>query len=276
MKELYRKFLYIPKCGKVPEKVMLVRIGIAIAFILMCLVAMSVSAYAFFTSTFTSAPSIIQSAVYQLEVVPNGFEEQDGVYTLTNSATDAVKTFDFTIKPTMQSNASVGYAKIIINDGEKELEIFTAPIWTNTENGPVFRNFGVDVYPNSTVTMQVISQWGSCSSETVAEGGLLVDLTYIAPIIEEEEEPQEDETTQEPDATPDAEKETEPEKEEQTPPDDTQTPPVGDDENNLNTPDPSTPPADAEDEEESADGEQPDDTDDGSQSEDATSDPVTE
>ncbi|MBR6792790.1 MAG: hypothetical protein IKM48_00350 [Clostridia bacterium] len=278
MKELYLNFLHIPKGGKVPEKVMLARIAISIAFILMCLAAMSVSAYAFFTSTVTSPASVIQSAVYQLEVIPNGFEEQDGVYPLSNDA-NAVKTFDFTIKPTEQSNAKVGYAKIIIDDGETKLEIFTAPIWTDSEKGPVSRSFAVDVAPKSAVTMTVISQWGSCSAATVAEGGVLIDLPDVTPIIEEEET----NDPQEPAVTPDTETKQEGEG---------QTTPADDTEDIPSTSEPSVPPSDTEKEKTETEdtstddapteGAQPTDPQpdpdngEGVQTEDTPTDPVTE
>ena len=44
MRKLYEKFFYIPKHGKVRDNVMLVRSALTLAIMVVCLIAMSVTA----------------------------------------------------------------------------------------------------------------------------------------------------------------------------------------------------------------------------------------
>ena len=54
MRKLYNEFFYIPKHGKVREKVMLTRLTMTITIVIMCLAAMSITAYAYFSYNITS------------------------------------------------------------------------------------------------------------------------------------------------------------------------------------------------------------------------------
>ena len=49
MKKLYNEFFYVPKYGKVKEKVMLMRTALTVVIMVVCLFAMSLTAYAYFS-----------------------------------------------------------------------------------------------------------------------------------------------------------------------------------------------------------------------------------
>ena len=68
MKKLFNEFFYIPKYGKVREKVMLAHLASTITIVALCLVAMSIIAYAYFSSDVTSGTNIIRSATFKTEV----------------------------------------------------------------------------------------------------------------------------------------------------------------------------------------------------------------
>ena len=68
MRKLYNEFFYIPKHGKVREKVMLTRIAMTVTIVIMCLAAMSITAYAYFSYNITSGSNIIRSATFKTEV----------------------------------------------------------------------------------------------------------------------------------------------------------------------------------------------------------------
>jgi len=68
MKALYQEFFRIPKTGHIPEKNLLIRLTISILFMILCLTANGITAYAFFNHTITSGMNTIQSAGYDLEV----------------------------------------------------------------------------------------------------------------------------------------------------------------------------------------------------------------
>ncbi len=68
MRKLYNEFFHIPKHGKIRDKVMLTRVVMAAIVILMCLVVMSVSAYAYFSCNITSSSSLIKVAHFETSV----------------------------------------------------------------------------------------------------------------------------------------------------------------------------------------------------------------
>ena len=69
MKDLYKKYLYIPdeKEGKVSEKVLLTRIALGVLFILLCLSNLAFVALAHFDSTASSGKTPLVSACYDLD-----------------------------------------------------------------------------------------------------------------------------------------------------------------------------------------------------------------
>ena len=68
MRKLYNEFFYIPKHGKVREKVMLTRIAMTVTIVIMCLAAMSITAYAYFSYNITSGSNTIKAASFYTDV----------------------------------------------------------------------------------------------------------------------------------------------------------------------------------------------------------------
>lgn len=68
MKKIYEEFLKIPKNEKIREKVLMTRISLSIVIMVLCLGAMGITAYAYFSCNITSAVTTIQSARYELNV----------------------------------------------------------------------------------------------------------------------------------------------------------------------------------------------------------------
>lgn len=68
MRKLFNEFFYIPKHGKVREKVMLTRLTMTITIVIMCLAAMSITAYAYFSYNVTSGFNTIKSANFETSV----------------------------------------------------------------------------------------------------------------------------------------------------------------------------------------------------------------
>lgn len=69
MRKFYRDFFYIPKYGKVQEKVMLTRVTMTVAIVIMCLAAMGFTAYAYFSCDVTSGFNTIQAANFASKIV---------------------------------------------------------------------------------------------------------------------------------------------------------------------------------------------------------------
>lgn len=68
MRKLFNEFFYIPQHGKVREKVMLIRLASLITIVILCLAAMSITAYAYFSYNVTSGSCILKSASFKTEV----------------------------------------------------------------------------------------------------------------------------------------------------------------------------------------------------------------
>lgn len=68
MRKLYNEFFYIPKHGKIREKVMLARVASIVAIMVACLVAMSITAYAYFSYNVTSGSNTIKAANFETDV----------------------------------------------------------------------------------------------------------------------------------------------------------------------------------------------------------------
>ena len=87
MRKFYTEFFLIPKNGKISDKVMLTRLTFSVCVIVVCLFAMSISAYAYFSHSFTSAPNTIASANFAINVsVENLDDDTDTVEVIQTSA----------------------------------------------------------------------------------------------------------------------------------------------------------------------------------------------
>ena len=118
MRKLYNELFYIPKHAKVSEKNMLARITLSITVVVACLIAMSISAYAYFSCSVTSASNVIKSANFDATVsvvnevgaeIPleteNGLQKailDEGTYTVKLCKTDT-------------STAQTGFCIVTIN-----------------------------------------------------------------------------------------------------------------------------------------------------------------
>ncbi len=185
MKKFLEKYYYIPKHTAVPESNALGRIGISIAIIILCLIAMSASALAFFSHNISSAKTQIVSATYSLQVTKaegNDAVEENGYFLIENNTGDDEK-YEFTIATTDNTTASVGYCKIVIvtdpagGNGEEvsnEKLFYTEPIWKQgTENNRSSIDVSIAVPSGKSVTVQFISEWGSCSKDIVENGATI-------------------------------------------------------------------------------------------------------
>ena len=67
MRNFYREFFYVPKYGKVREKVIVTHLFTMAVVIVLCLTGMGASAYAYFSHSITSV-SKIQTVNFEIEV----------------------------------------------------------------------------------------------------------------------------------------------------------------------------------------------------------------
>ena len=118
MRKLYNELFYIPKHAKVSEKNMLARITLSITVVIACLIAMSISAYAYFSCSVTSASNVIKSASFDVTVsVVNEFgaeiplETENGL----QKAILAEGTYTVKLSKTDTSTAQMGFCIVTLN-----------------------------------------------------------------------------------------------------------------------------------------------------------------
>lgn len=123
MRKLYREFFYIPKYGKIREKVMLTRVVTTVAVIVFCLAAMGITAYAYFSYNVTSASNKIQAANFETNVnIQITDENGESVEVITSNYKSHVATlkantkYFITLKPTQKSTATTGFV-IVMAEG---------------------------------------------------------------------------------------------------------------------------------------------------------------
>ncbi|MBQ8549768.1 MAG: hypothetical protein IJ426_00315 [Clostridia bacterium] len=114
MRKLYNEFFYVPKHGKVREKVMLTHVVMVVTVILICLAAMSFTAYAYFSCGVTSYANIIQSASFEAKVQivgANGepVEVITGDYQSQSAELKANAEYSVTLQHTDRSTAKNGF-----------------------------------------------------------------------------------------------------------------------------------------------------------------------
>ena len=162
MRKLYDEFFYIPKHGKVREKVMFTRMVSMIAIVIMCLAAISFSAYAYFSYNITSGSNIIKAANFEasVSVIANSSSDpimvtKDGkIQTVTLSAGT------YTVKLTAgDSTADTGFCIVTIGKDT----FFTAQIGKDVAKNLTDASvtFTLKVPVETKITF--LSHWGTSS-----------------------------------------------------------------------------------------------------------------
>ena len=169
MRKLYNEFFYIPKHGKVREKVMLTRIAMTVTIVIMCLAAMSITAYAYFSYNITSGSNIIKSASFYTDVtVQIAAEDGTPVDTITTNTSDhkshsaelsANKTYTITLKHNDRSTAQTGF--VIVTAEGCETKYHTQQLGRDGDGNTYTITFKLTPGANTIVTFR--SHWGTSS-----------------------------------------------------------------------------------------------------------------
>ena len=167
MRKLYNEFFYIPKHGKVREKVMLTRIAMTVTIVIMCLAAMSITAYAYFSYNITSGSNIIKSASFYTDVtVQITAEDGTAVDTITTNTSDhkshsaelsANKTYTITVKHNDRSAAQTGF--VIVTAEGCETKYHTQQLGRDGNGNTYTITFKLTPGANTVVTFR--SHWGT-------------------------------------------------------------------------------------------------------------------
>ena len=210
MKSFYDEYFRIPKegDGKITDKVMLVKVAQIVVTMIVCLIAMSLSAYAYFSHNVTSGVNIIQSADFGLNVsvkdstnteVPIG---TDGLYVLKNG--------EYTVTLEKKGTASTGFGVIVVKVGETTTEHKYHTQQLNAANSTMTFTLTLSGFTDSEpANVKITPHWGTSSyysyenkdeNPYYIQAGETVTVTpTVSASLEEEETPDGEEGTTPPD-----------------------------------------------------------------------------
>lgn len=167
MRELYNEYFYVPKEGKVREKVLFSRIAVVVIIMLIWMSAIGFTAYAYFTCSVTSGINTITSATYgmETEIVDSENSQtklepssQDGIVSTYN-----VEAGEYNISLKATGTASTGYCKIEVTRGEMTVTLFTEQI---SPGGTI----SFTLVPNADAKVVITPQWGTYINRAVVVG----------------------------------------------------------------------------------------------------------
>ena len=121
MKKLYNEFFYVPKHGKVRENVMMTRLAVTVVTMLLCLFAMTLTAYAYFSYNVSSGFNVIKSSNFDVSIqITDNDAEVVKVYKIDNTThtvyLEADKTYSVTIDESENSTANTGFCIVTAED----------------------------------------------------------------------------------------------------------------------------------------------------------------
>jgi hypothetical protein len=154
--KLYKEYLFIPKHGKIRDKVFSARIALSVCIILFLLSATGMTAYAYFSNTATVNVSTINAARYDLDytvtnesIVISPESGEGGDYSLGPG------TYSVSLEPKGTGNAKTGFCIVTIND----TDYLTSQI--NTDEEPFI--FSLVVPDNTNIEVSFTAHWGMSS-----------------------------------------------------------------------------------------------------------------
>ena len=169
MRKLYNEFFYIPKYGKIREKVMLARVAMTVVIMVVCLATMSITAYAYFSHNVTSGSNTIKAASFYTDVTVQ-ITAEDGTFveTITTNTSDhkshsaelsANKTYTITVKHNDRSTAQTGF--VIVTAEGCETKYHTQQLGRDGDGNTYTITFKLTPGANTIVTFR--SHWGTSS-----------------------------------------------------------------------------------------------------------------
>lgn len=211
MKKIWEEWFQTVHNGKVRERSMLVRITMSAVMIVMCMAAMSITAYAYFSTSITANISPVQSAVWRIAVEAEPDVVLDGeFYALDNREGTEPRVYQLTLSKAADATASHGYVKIDIKtdvDDYGALQTYySQPMGKFLLNGSMTedldRDVAVTVPAGKLAYVKFTAEWGTCAKEPVIEESQgIVPMFAETADIEEITEPETTEEVTEPETT---------------------------------------------------------------------------
>lgn len=212
MKRLYEAYFYIPKHGKIRDKVMLTRVVVMATLMIVCLMAMSFTAYAFFTHNISSGANTIQAAVFETTVTILGEDDEQPVKVVASddkshlaTLTAGVK-YKVTVSRTAESTAS-GFC--VVSSEKFPNKYHTQQIGGNSRSSA--KDFAFYLTVEETAEVRFFAHWGTSSYYaagahnplyiTVENNDITMSKTAIQPSASDKNESASTQTTGKPTST---------------------------------------------------------------------------
>ncbi len=208
MKKIYNEFFYIPKHGKIREKVMTTRVVMSGLLIILYLAAMSITAYAYFSHNVTSASAVIKSAYFEADVsirikTSDGEPVTVDKVDVREHAAELKKgeTYFVTLEKGDKSTAKTGFCVITANDCKETYHTQQIGADATVETG-VTESVTFKLTVSNDTTLNILSHWGTSSSydkyknNTENEDLYILDDDSVSMEVAERENPS-DESQQE-------------------------------------------------------------------------------
>lgn len=187
MREVYKKYYKVSDNEKISDRVMFTRIGVSAVLIVLYVIAMSVSAYAYFYHGVASQNNIIKSAEFKVNVTATADTVQsgtssaaaeevaveavtvDGKLPYYKASLTAGKKYTITVKLSNTSTASTGFCVVRFYDPANGSQLGQA---YHTQQLGVDRILGIEtptteitftIVPNRDVTATFLAHWGTSS-----------------------------------------------------------------------------------------------------------------
>ena len=171
MRKLFNEFFYIPQHGKVREKVMLTRLTMTITIVIMCLAAMSITAYTYFSYNVTSGSNIIKAAHFETKVSIR-ITDENGEAVDINPITSNYQThkvtlnagelYTITVIPTEKSTAKTGFIVITADGCDKTYHTQQLGIDENVANGET-PSITFKLLITDSTEVRLLAHWGTSS-----------------------------------------------------------------------------------------------------------------
>lgn len=161
-RELYKEFFYIPKHGKVREKVMLARISVAISLILIYLASMSFTAYAYFAYSVSSNTNVIQSAEFVTTIsVADQSNTAVEVIEMDENQSRVVLAKDVTYSVTIKSTGTSRTGFYVMNIEGSPAIFHTQQIGKPAADNVIDESMTFYLKLSETTAVTFTSQWGT-------------------------------------------------------------------------------------------------------------------
>lgn len=202
MRNFYNDFYYVPKQEKIRDKVILTRLISTVTIMVICLAAMSITAYAYFSCNVTSATTLIKAGDFQTKVLIQPSDSKaKSVETIIPATSDnkifnttqmkAGEWYTITVSPSERNTAKTGFV-IVSADNCKEI-YHTQQIGVDERvKGGNTKSVSFKLMVTKETNVVFEAHWGTSShySEYVDKDDLyIIQDEQIEMVINKKEEP---------------------------------------------------------------------------------------